>query len=183
MGGSTLGIGDWKPSMSPEEFKNRTKAYGLRIVRLFEALPRREVSQLLGRQLLRAGTSVGANYRAACRAKSRADFVSKMGTVEEECDETLYWIDLLVESGQIRQSRVAGLIKEGDELLALVVASINTARSRSQSASPDPQPAMSPPQPATPTPQPAMAPPQSATPNPQSAIRAPQSAIRNPQSA
>src|SRR2546427_2744311 len=128
--------------MTPEEFKARTKGYGLRIIRLYEALPQKGAAPILGRQLLRAGTSVGANYRAACRAKSRADFISKMGTVEGECDETLYWLELLVESGHARSSRVADLMHEGNELVAPVVASINTSRRCSHSAIRNPQSAM-----------------------------------------
>ena len=128
--------------MNPEEFKTRTQAFGLRIIRLFEALPKNGATATLGRQLLRSRTSVGANYRAACRAKSRADFIAKMGTVEEECDETLYWLELLVNSGQTKQYRVADLMKEGAEILALVVASINTARGHRQSAIRNPQSAI-----------------------------------------
>ena len=128
--------------MKPEEFKKRTRAYALRIIRLFEALPQTGAAPILGRQLLRAGTSVGANYRAACRAKSRADFISKMGNVEEECDETLYWMELLVDSNIVKASRAGELMEEGAELLALVVASINTARRSNQSAIRNPQSAM-----------------------------------------
>jgi four helix bundle protein len=120
--------------MNPNDFKKRTKLYALRIIRLFEALPKNGICAVLGRQLLRSGTSVGANYRAACRAKSRADFIAKLENVEEECDETLYWLELLIESGQIRLSRVSNLLKEGDELMALVVSSINTARKGQKSA-------------------------------------------------
>ncbi|MEK7674385.1 MAG: four helix bundle protein [Verrucomicrobiota bacterium] len=128
--------------MNADDFKNRTKAYALRVVRFFEALPKDVTSSVLGRQLLRSGTSVGANYRAACRAKSRADFISKMENVEEECDESLYWMELLVESGRIKQALVNDLMKEGNEILALVVASINTARERKQSAIRNPQSAI-----------------------------------------
>ena len=128
--------------MNADDFKNRTKAYALRVVRFFEALPKDVTSSVLGRQLLRSGTSVGANYRAACRAKSRADFISKMENVEEECDESLYWMELLVESGRIKQALVNDLTKEGNEILALVVASINTARERKQSAIRNPQSAI-----------------------------------------
>ena len=106
----------------------RTKAYALRVIRLVEALPRNETCRVLGRQLLRSGTSVGANYRAACRAKSQADFIAKMDTVEEETDETLYWMDLLAESGHIEASRLVKLTTEGEEILKIAVASINTAR-------------------------------------------------------
>jgi four helix bundle protein len=128
--------------MSPDDFKGRTKAYALRIIRLFEALPHRGAPAILGRQLLRAGASVGTNYRSACRAKSRADFISKMGTVQEECDETLYWLELLVESDFIKAKRVKALMNEGGEILALVIASIRTARGRRKSAIRNPQSAM-----------------------------------------
>lgn len=83
---------------------------------------------VIGGQLIRCSTSVGANYRAACCAKSKADFISKMGIVEEECDETLYWMELLIESGVIKESTVADLIDEAKQLLAITVASIKTAR-------------------------------------------------------
>ena len=114
--------------MTPDEMKDRTKKFALRVIRMTEALPRNRVAEVLARQVLRSGTSVGANYRAACRAKSRADFISKMGTVEEECDETIYWLELLVESGQIKLSRVQALTNEANELLKIIVASSKTAR-------------------------------------------------------
>jgi len=116
--------------MNAEEFKARTKAFGLRIVRLVEALPKTRTSDVIGKQLLRCGTSVGANYRAACRAKSQADFVAKMKIVEEECDESVYWVELLVECGQVKEALVADLLKEANAILAMVVASVKTARSR-----------------------------------------------------
>jgi len=86
------------------------------------------VAQTLGRQLLRAATSVGANYRAAVRGRSRADFIAKMGIVEEECDETLHWLEVLLELGIVSASRVEDLRNEGDEILAITVSSIKTAR-------------------------------------------------------
>jgi four helix bundle protein len=128
--------------MNADDFKKRTKAYALRVIRLTEALPENRTSDVLGRQLLRAGTSVGANYRAACRAKSKPDFISKMDTVEEECDESLYWIELLVESGNVKAGRVSALLREGEEILRMVVASVNTARRSRQSAIRNPQSAM-----------------------------------------
>ena len=142
IGDCRLQIADSTRSVKPDDFKKRTKAYALRIIRLFEALPCQGAAPVLGRQLLRTGTSVGANYRAACRGKSRADFISKMGTVEEECDESLYWLEILVESGHVTPKRVADLMSEGTEILALVVASINTARGDRKSAIRDPQSAM-----------------------------------------
>ena len=125
--------------MTPDDFKRRTKAFALRGIRLAEALPKSMTAQVVAKQLLRCTTSVGANYRAACRAKSRADFIAKMRIVEEECDESLYWMELLVESGHVESGRLEDLKKEADEILSLVVASIRTARSRKQSPIPNPQ--------------------------------------------
>lgn len=114
--------------MTPQEFKARTKSYALRVIKVVDALPRDLVSKVLGTQLLRCGTSVAANYRAAARAKSNADFISKMGTVEEECDESLLWLELLVDAGRVKSSRLESLMREGNELLAMTVASIKSAR-------------------------------------------------------
>ncbi len=114
--------------MDADEMKRRTRALALRIVHLVEALPRNRTADVLGKQLLRCGTSVGANYRASCRAKSAADFIAKMGIVEEEADEVIYWIELLVESGLIKESRVADLLNEANQIVAIVVSSIRTAR-------------------------------------------------------
>lgn len=114
--------------MSRESFKARTKAYALRVIKLVDALPRDPVSRTLELQLLRAGTSVAANYRAAVRGRSAADFVAKMGIVEEECDESLLWMELLIESQRLKAERTAELMREGSEILAITVASIKTAR-------------------------------------------------------
>ena len=114
--------------MSNENLKTRTRQFALRVIKLVESLPNDTTSKVLGKQLLRAGTSVGANYRAACRSKSAADFISKMGTVEEEADESGYWMELLIESGKISMVKAADLIKEASELTAIAVSSINTAR-------------------------------------------------------
>src|ERR1035441_5746122 len=117
-------------AMNPEEFKKRTKAFAVRIINLVDRLPNSRATNAIANQLVRSGMSVGANYRAACRVKSRADFISKMGTVEEESDETLYWIELLVESKKVKAAVLADLIREASEILAITVASINTARAR-----------------------------------------------------
>ena len=114
--------------MSPDDFKRRTFEYGVRVVRLVEALPSGDAPRALGRQLLRAGTSVAANYRAAARARSRTDFIAKLGIVEEECDESLYWIETLTELAYVKSKLVAPLHTEGSEILAMVVSSITTAR-------------------------------------------------------
>ena len=116
--------------MNSGEFSARTKAYTLRIIRLVDALPKDEVARVLGHQLLRAGCSVSANYRAANRGKSRADFIAKLAIVEEECDETLHWLELLVDSGRVKADKVALLKREGDEILSMIVASIRTAKAR-----------------------------------------------------
>ena len=115
--------------MTREEMKRRTKAYANRIVRLCGALPNNWIAHTLGGQLLRSGTSVGANYRAVCRAKSNADFINKLRIVEEECDESLFWMELLVENDLVKAVRLAELMKEADEILAIVVSSAKTARS------------------------------------------------------
>lgn len=130
------------PNMNDTELKQRTKQFALRVVRLTDALPRRMSADVLGRQLLRSATSVAANYRSACRAKSRADFISKMGTVEEEADESGFWLEMIVDAGLQEEARVAGLLDEANALTAIAVASIRTARVRSgnpQSATRNPQ--------------------------------------------
>ncbi|MBL7178055.1 MAG: four helix bundle protein [Desulfobacteraceae bacterium] len=114
--------------MEQKDLKQRTKEFALRIIKLVESLPKGRTADVLGRQLLRAGTSVGANYRSACRARSTADFISKMGIVEEEADESLFWMELLIESGIVKIEKLESLMKEADELIAITVASINTAR-------------------------------------------------------
>jgi four helix bundle protein len=113
-----------------QEFKARTKKLALRVIRLVEALPSGKETDVIGRQLLRAATSVGANYRAACRGKSAADVISKLCIVEEEGDECLYWMELLIEAGLIPESRLAELMSETNEIVAMVVASIKTLRTK-----------------------------------------------------
>src|SRR5215469_3082971 len=110
----------------------RTKQFALQIIQFCEKLPKDEASTVLKRQLLRSGTSVGANYRAACRAKSKPAFISKMGDVLEEADESGYWIELLVQSGKVDQNAVAPLLKEASELVAICISSINTAKQNSK---------------------------------------------------
>src|SRR2546430_13594767 len=110
------------------DLKGRTRKFALDIIRLVEALPSDRTCKILGGQLLRAGTSVGANYRAACRAMSAADFISKMGTVEEEADESGYWVELLVDAAKLKPEKADHVLDESGELVAISVASINTAR-------------------------------------------------------
>jgi len=117
--------------MDERQFKNRTRQIALRVIQLVAALPPGKTADVIGRQLLRSGTSIGANYRAACRARSPADMLAKLGIVEEEADETIYWIELLVEAEIIQRQRVDDLLCEVNEILAMTVASIRTLRSRS----------------------------------------------------
>ena len=116
--------------MNSDELKRRTKEFALRVIRLVESLPNTQTGRVIGNQLLRSGTSVGANYRSACRARSPADFISKMGIVEEEADESLYWMELLIEDEIVKQEKLESLMKEADEIIAITVSSIKTARKR-----------------------------------------------------
>lgn len=121
--------------MDEKELKARTRRFALRVIRLVESLPRRASAQIVGRQLLRSASSVGANYRAACRAKSGRDFISKMATVEEETDESIYWMELLAEAGIVKAQKLAPLMKEANELLAIIVASLKTAKAKAKASS------------------------------------------------
>jgi four helix bundle protein len=112
----------------PEELRARTKEFAIRIVRLFRSLPKNDEARILGKQVLRAETSVAANYRAVCRARSRAEFISKMGVAVEEADETVFWLELLVETGIAPRARMEKLLLEANELLAILAASQRTAR-------------------------------------------------------
>jgi four helix bundle protein len=114
---------------SPEELRQRTKAFALRIIKLYRALPNREDARVLGRQFLRSGTAVAANYRSACRARSRADFVSKIGIALEEADETALWLELLIDADIVKRERLEDLLTEATELVRILQASRNTAKS------------------------------------------------------
>ena len=113
---------------NPTDLKNRTKAFALRIIRLYQALPKSGEAQVIGKQILRSGTSVGAQYREACRAKSPADFINKMEGSLQELDETGYWLELLVESNIMPVEKLADLQKETNELTAIFVASVKTTK-------------------------------------------------------
>ena len=121
--------------MDTDELKQRTKAFALRIIRLVEALPNTSTARVIGNQLLRAGTSVGANYRAACRARSQAEFISKIGVVEEEADESAYWLELLIEAAVLSPTKVQALLDGANELTAIFAASGRTAKERQTSRS------------------------------------------------
>ena len=118
--------------MTKQELNVRMKKFALRVIKLVQALPKGRVEDVLGSQLLRSGTSTGANYRSACRARSTADFIGKLKIVEEECDESLFWMELLVESGLMPLKRLEPLMMEADELMAIVVTSIKTSREGSK---------------------------------------------------
>ena len=114
--------------MSERDLKTRTKAFALRILKLVDALPKTAAGRALASQIVRSGTSIAANYRAACRAKSTADFIAKMGIVEEEADETLFWLELLDESELVTPAKLTAIKQEANKLIAITVASIKTAR-------------------------------------------------------
>jgi four helix bundle protein len=108
--------------------KDRTRGFALSVIRIVEAFPRDRCGRVIGDQLFRAGTSVAANYRAAARARSRREFIAKLGIVEEEGDESLFWLELAVDCSLVNRDQVLSLLKEGNQILAMVVSSIRTAR-------------------------------------------------------
>ena len=114
--------------MDPEELKIRTKEFAKQVIFLCRQLPDSREAGLIGDQLFRSGTSVGANYRAACRARSKADFISKLGIALEEADEALYWLEILLETNIVQANLLSGIMAEANELVAIFVASLNTAK-------------------------------------------------------
>jgi four helix bundle protein len=116
--------------MNEQEFKQRTKDLALRVIRLVEALPKSRTAEVIGRQLIRSATSVGANYRSACRGKSTADVIAKLSIVEEEADESFYWLELIVEAGLVPADKLKSLMSETNEILSMTVASIKTLRTK-----------------------------------------------------
>jgi four helix bundle protein len=125
-------LGFWIHTAGVDEakFKKRTRDVALRVIKLVDSLPNSRAADVIGRQLLRSATSIGAHYRAACRSRSPADMISKLSIVEEEADETLYWLEILVEARKIIASRLEPLRHEIGEIIAMTVASIKTLRSR-----------------------------------------------------
>ena len=120
--------------MDKNLFKRRTKQLALRVIKVVEDLPKDRTANVLGRQLIRSGTSIGANYRAACRGKSTADVIAKLRIVEEEADESGYWMELLIESGLVSEARLSELLQESNEILAMTAASIRTLQKRDGSS-------------------------------------------------
>ena len=117
----------------PEQLRARTKEFAIRIVRLFKSLPKKDEARIIGKQVMRSGTSVAANYRAVCRARSQAHFVSKIGVVVEEADETVFWLELLVDTGIVQKVLMENILLEANELLAIFAASLWTARQKRKS--------------------------------------------------
>ena len=116
--------------MNADDFKRRTKEFALRIIRLVESLPNTRTASTIGNQLIRCGTSVGANYRAASRARSEADFIAKLGIIEEEADESMFWLELLIETEIVKKEMLDSLLQETNEIVAMTVSSINTTRGK-----------------------------------------------------
>ncbi len=116
-------------AMGREELRRRTKDFAVRVVKMFRQLPKTADARIIGRQVIRSGTSVAANYRAACRARSRAEFASKLGIVVEESDETALWLEILVDAEIVPRSRMRALLGEANELLAIFGSSVRTLRS------------------------------------------------------
>jgi four helix bundle protein len=114
--------------MPTGDLRQRTKFFALEAIKAIDKLPQGRTTDIVGRQLLRSATSVGANYRAACMARSRADFIAKMGIVQEEVDESTYWIEILIESGIVQPEELGALKQEGIEILSMAISSIKTAR-------------------------------------------------------
>ena len=112
----------------PQRLRQRTKQFALRIVTLFQSLPKSDVARTLGRQVLRSGTSVAANYRAVCRARSKAEFIAKMGVVLEEADETAFWLELMIETAAVPKPGLEDLLAETNELVRIFSASRQTAQ-------------------------------------------------------
>ncbi|MBI1740348.1 MAG: four helix bundle protein [Acidobacteriales bacterium] len=111
-----------------EELQTRTKRFALRILKLYRSLPKTDECRILGTQILRSGTSIGANYRGACRARSRAEFVAKLGIVLEEADETAFWLELMREAGIFPEQKLHSLVREANELVSIFVTSVRTAK-------------------------------------------------------
>ena len=117
-----------KADVNAEELKKRTKQFGLRCIKVVEALPKNRTADVLGKQLLRSATSVGANYRSACRAQSKPTFISKIAIAIEEADESLFWLAMMIEAGLIPEKKLAELMQEGSEIVAILTASSKTAK-------------------------------------------------------
>jgi four helix bundle protein len=121
--------------MTKDELKSRTKALALRVMKMVEHLPSTVQGRTIGAQIMRSATSVAANYRAACRARSHPEFIAKLGIVLEEIDETMLWLELIIEGGLLPATRVQPLLKESDELTAIIFSAQRSARKRANAKS------------------------------------------------
>jgi four helix bundle protein len=117
-------------TMDERELQTRTKQFALRVMKLVGALPNDSVARAIGNQLVRSGTSIGANYRAACRGRSKAEFIAKLGIVVEEADESAYWLELIIEGELLSANLVEPLLQEANELTAIMVASRKTSQTK-----------------------------------------------------
>jgi len=122
--------------MNPQELKERTKQFALRVMHLVDALPNTPKGRAIAGQLVRSGTSVAANYRSACRGRSHAEFISKIGVVEEEADETALWLELIIDDRLLPEKKIAPLLKEANELTAIMAASFISASRRKRDVTP-----------------------------------------------
>jgi len=122
--------------MNKAELKQRTKEFALRIIKLVNVLPKTSTGKTIGSQLIRSGTSVGANYRAACRARSKNEFISKLGIVIEEADESSFWLELIIESNLIKKELIDLLLKEANEITAIMFTSRESAKKNNKLKSP-----------------------------------------------
>ena len=118
--------------MDKKEFQDRTKQLAIRVIRMSNSLPQTTAADVVGRQIIRCSSSVGSNYRAACRAKSTKDMINKLKIVEEEADETLFWLEIITETELLPKSKLQDLMQETNEILAMTVSSINTLRRNNQ---------------------------------------------------
>jgi four helix bundle protein len=117
-------------NITTEDLKTRTKKFALRNIKLFQSLPKTEEAKIIGKQLLRSSSSVAANYRAVCRARSQAEFIAKLGIVIEEADESVFWLELLIESSIMSETKTNSLLKEANEILSIMSASKSTLREK-----------------------------------------------------
>ncbi len=116
--------------MNSGDLKERTKKFALRIIKLVSALPKNSVAKAIGSQLVRSGTSVGANYRAACGSRTKAEFIAKLGIVREEADESAFWLELIIDGGIMKQNLVESLLTEANEITAIITKSIKSAKNK-----------------------------------------------------
>ena len=127
-------IAESKKVVRTADLKARTKQFALRVMKMADALPRTIQWRTIAKQIIRSSTSVAANYRAACRARSRAEFIAKIGVVEEEADESCFWLELIIDSGLLTEDRIRPLLSEADELVAIMAASRKSAIGNRQSS-------------------------------------------------